>query len=70
MSARCKGCGAPILWGVTAMGRPIPLDPPEKRFTVLHEAEDGTLEVQYQDTYQTHFATCPDADSFRQEAPR
>jgi len=46
--ARCRSCGAPIMWCITAKGRKAPVD------------RDGT----------NHFATCPQASSWRRGRPR
>ena len=59
MSQQCKGCGAQIVWGETAEGKKIPLDPkpPVYRFN-----EFGKLEKV--DASVSHFATCPKANDF------
>ena len=46
--AKCKGCGAPIEWWVTAKGKNMPYDP---------IADDEIQTV-------VHWATCPKADRF------
>jgi hypothetical protein len=63
---QCKGCGAPILWGITAEGgRHIPLDAKaEKRF-ILVARSHGAPAALMRDTYVSHFATCPKAGEFR-----
>jgi len=62
--AKCKTCGAEIVWGITAAGKKVPMDPPEKRFV---EGSVGRVEVQ--DTWLSHFATCPQADLHRKDEP-
>jgi hypothetical protein len=44
--AKCRSCGAEILWAVTPKGKRAPLN------------RDGT----------SHFANCPQADSWRKHA--
>ncbi len=65
MSA-CRSCGAEIVWKKTASGKNVPLDLPEKRYvenkTSIHRGQ-----VEIQDTWLSHFATCPNADSHRKE---
>lgn len=69
----CRSCGAEILWARTSGGKRVPLDAkPERRYAVvgynlpLEEAPSSDAPVvALTDTYVTHFATCPDADSWR-----
>lgn len=60
----CKTCGAEIVWGVTINDKRVPLDPPEKRFVHIGDTLGAPL-VQVQDTWLSHFATCPQADEHR-----
>lgn len=63
--SKCRSCGAPIVWGVTSNGKRIPLDAePEVRF-VFQDADDPKKLGGAMKTYQSHFATCPDADDWR-----
>jgi hypothetical protein len=60
--AKCRSCGKPIIWAKTVTGASIPLDAdPEKRLVF----KKASLKVEMVDTYQTHFATCKDADKWR-----
>lgn len=74
----CKGCDAPITWGVNQHGRGVPLNPdpdPEGDQIVDGQQEDGRLivhKVRKDEQvpagtvrYRTHFATCEKADEFR-----
>ncbi len=72
----CRGCGAEILWGLTANGARIPLDPkPQKRvvLTPVFERDDlGFVKAvihderaQVVDTSTPHHATCRRANGFR-----
>lgn len=66
--ANCSSCGAEIVWAKSAAtGKAIPLDAkPEKRFYEwVGTIESGSAEVALMDTYQTHFATCPNAAQHR-----
>lgn len=49
----CRACGARIAWVETAMGKKMPLDLATERF-------EG-----HAYWYESHFARCPKADSFR-----
>ena len=64
----CKGCGKPIVWGITADGKKIPLDPrpPIYRF----DGHDATRIERVMDVYVTHFATCPKASQFSGSKPK
>jgi len=72
----CRSCDAPIRWAHTEEGRRIPLDaePVSGGSFKLHGdtaivTKDATVSLFDQDDdglrYRTHFATCPDADSWR-----
>lgn len=60
----CKGCGAEIRWVISENGKRMPLDAkPEKRFVILVDSYHEV--VRLEDTYVSHFATCPKAKEFR-----
>lgn len=83
-AATCAGCGKPIVWGRTANGKPIPLNPglqhvsPNgrgKRLYLIGEDGKGVQGFACNPTDKgarsgrvSHFATCPKADEFRKEA--
>lgn len=46
----CKSCGADVIWVKTPKGNSMPIDPPED--------DQGSKAV-------SHFATCPDAKTWR-----
>ena len=68
----CKGCGKPIVRGVTADGKRIPLDPRAAVYQVLDyggrvQATRTGLLASAEGVSQcmvTHFATCPKASEF------
>ena len=80
MSDACRSCGAAVTWTVTEAGKRMPVDfephpdgnvlllppypnvPDTPRASVL-----GPLEVEIATAalHRSHFATCPDADSWR-----
>jgi len=65
--AQCKSCGAEIVWGQTDKGKAIPLDAaPEQRFICVAYPSFDVLRLV--PTYQTHFATCPNAKEHRKNA--
>lgn len=59
--AQCRTCKAEIIWGLTANGKRVPVNPPEKRFVM------GAQGLEVQDTWLNHFATCPQADQHRKK---
>lgn len=76
----CRSCGATVYWAVTAEGKRMPVDPPPKDpepFDPTLNVEtwrdpDGVLRTgtPHMDTEvirrtTSHFATCPDADTWR-----
>lgn len=64
----CRSCGKDIVWGVSPAGKKIPLDAdPEMRFFFQEDvalSDSGEL-VGAVKTYQSHFATCPNAEEWR-----
>lgn len=63
--SQCKGCGRPIVWGVTVDGKRIPLDPSAPTYRVCRADGDGTVEVERTEAvFVSHFATCSQADMF------
>lgn len=64
----CKGCGAEIIWGVTAKNnRAIPLNAkPETRAVMNGRAPgDGAPIVEIRTTFMPHHATCSKVEDFR-----
>ncbi len=65
--ARCRSCGAEVIWATTANDKPMPLDatPDPKGLFVVEGgvARRATAEDGYR--YTSHFATCPQADQHR-----
>lgn len=45
----CRSCGAPVIWCITKKGKKMPVDPPPG-------GETATT---------SHFATCPESDTWR-----
>lgn len=82
--SRCKSCGEEILWGrLTGSDRRIPLDVPGPQTAgnivrVGAARDSGGPVIRYAtkadpapagaETYISHHATCPDADSWRQRS--
>lgn len=77
---QCRGCGKRILWIRTKAGKNMPVDPvmlnyrkdacgKEKIVTPSGEVVTGTTDTSAEDAdgigYVSHFATCPNARSFR-----
>jgi hypothetical protein len=55
--AKCKSCGAEIVWIKTIAGNPMPCDPAEQTFVT----NDGqTLKGRV-----PHWATCPDSKKWK-----
>lgn len=62
--AKCRSCGAPIVWTKTTNGKRMPLDAkPELRMVL--DVTTGVANVV--DAYTSHFATCPDAADHRRK---
>jgi len=66
--ARCKGCGAEILWARNENGKKIPLDAKAPVY-VLTIREDMGIEARCQRAekgraFVSHFSTCPKANEF------
>lgn len=80
--AKCKGCGAPIVWIKTPGGKSTPCDPDlipyweragAKGKVVTPNGEviscefDGDLQKATGLGFVSHWSTCPQADSFRRK---
>ena len=69
----CAACGAEIIWRATPAGRAMPIDPdPAPDGNVLIDGSKcrvlGPFEIQareLRELHLSHFATCPQAASFR-----
>jgi len=69
----CRTCGAPIRWARTERGARIPLDidPTDRGVFIVTGRDRGDVTVRTAHDgddpmrYQSHFATCPDAASWR-----
>jgi len=79
MSATCKGCGKPIVWGVTSEKKKIPLDPRPPIYWFIDDGGEGpccrvvdqtvlginpTWDGRPAKAMVSHFATCPQANRF------
>lgn len=69
--ARCRSCGARIVWVVTDEGKRTPVDAvPQRRFVPTGSRVDGTPRMRIRPTYVSHFALCPDAGAWRRSDGR
>ena len=59
----CKGCGKEIVWGATAEGKKIPLDPRALVYTTIEMRGHKEIVRTYL-AMVSHFATCPKANDF------
>lgn len=70
MADRCRSCRAEVVWTVTTSGRRMPVEAAERGNVVLgREGEALVARVvdDGQGTHVSHFATCPQANSWRRE---
>lgn len=74
----CRACGASMIWGKWPNGRGVPLDAEPSADGNIRLQRDGSAEIlkgvqlaparqRKERLFITHFATCPNADSFRKE---
>lgn len=69
--ASCRSCEAPITWAETASGKSMPLDevptPKGNMVLIAGKTRGATDEDRrlHRPLYTSHFATCPDAGTFR-----
>jgi hypothetical protein len=78
-TSACRGCGAEIIWTITSGGKKMPVDaePDPDGMFVLEWDDDAAAAFAIHvragdlggladgDRYTSHFATCPNANSFR-----
>ena len=72
----CRSCGAEIIWAQTDSGKAMPMDaepvlPPGlfilvRGGSLLFARSLASSHAQVPSLYQSHFATCPNADEHRQ----
>jgi hypothetical protein len=75
ITTKCKGCGATILKILTIKGNWMPADPTPykadgKRLLIFPDGVTARMHDGYELGHQSHFATCPKAESFRSMRPR
>lgn len=83
--ARCKSCGAPIVWIGMPSGKAMPCDAEQVVYRADKEGKEtiitpngetirATLDTQPADAtgigYKPHWATCPQASNFRRKEPK
>lgn len=73
----CRSCNAPVFWARTHFNHtPIPIDwepVPDGNIAVVDDGlrftakvlPPGDERIAAEETYTSHFATCPDADQWR-----
>ena len=61
--AKCKSCEAEILWITTQNNKQHPVDAKPVKMWVPDRC--GPTKMMMIEVYQSHFATCPDADAHR-----
>ena len=61
----CRGCRARVEWVTTEKGKHMPIDWPLHPIAMFAR-HDGTFVTQI-DAKQSHFVTCPEADTFRKK---
>lgn len=62
-NATCTGCGRPIIWARNGEGKRICLDAIAPVFAVAR-IEQQAIATRRQDSFVSHFATCPNANQF------
>ena len=67
---RCRSCDAPITWFELVSGKRHPFNGPDLPVYLQTEHEPSTHRlIGHVDSAESHFATCPDADTFRRRRP-
>jgi hypothetical protein len=68
-AGHCRSCGAEVLWGVTPQDKRVPLDAKsEKRMIFVPDTGPTKERAIVVDTYTSHFATGPDAATWRRRS--
>ncbi len=65
--AKCKSCGASIIWVKSATHRDMPLDAEPKQGLIIRKRDGMHPVAVMTDVYRSHFATCPNADQHRKK---
>lgn len=70
--SQCRSCGASIVWAITSSGKAMPVDAaPSENGTLVLTLVGGEQHVRVvpsddpRPRFRAHFATCPDAESWR-----
>lgn len=56
-----RGCGKPIVWGMSTDGKRIPMAPSAPVYHILNESE---VIERFNEAMVSHFAACPQANNF------
>jgi hypothetical protein len=65
-TAKCKGCGEPILWGQTEAAKNLCVNPSKTKHAVRFQRMGKTV-FKIVDTFVPHWVTCPKAQEFRKK---
>lgn len=66
--SECRGCGAPIIWGVDEKGQRHPLDAKAPCYLAVQDVR-GVHVKRLREAFVSHFVTCPKRDEFRKPKP-
>ncbi len=75
----CRSCGAEIFWAITKTSKRMPIDAVPTRdgnveilrngdatpWAIVHAEPAGMFDAWAERAHTSHFATCPEADSWR-----
>ena len=64
---KCKSCDADIIWIKTKKGKFHPVDAKPKKLWVQDQYSVEFNGMMLVDCYESHFATCPNADKHRRD---
>jgi hypothetical protein len=77
--ATCRSCHAPVRWVLTAAGRRMPVDaePDPAGLVLVQDGQAMMMDAPAsredlqpgEQTYTSHYATCPQADQWRTRQP-
>lgn len=63
----CRSCKAPVYWLGTATGKAVIVDVRPRRVYTPDMSDPERKTFKITEGYESHFATCPDADKWRKK---